>query len=177
MKAKAKNGKPFFFAVAAVTMDGFIARYSGHFSDWTTKEDKDHLHKMEAKADALFLGRKTFEIAKQKISKFNCIVLSSKAKGVERKGNAIFFNPKKNSLQKILKENGFEKICVLGGRGAYNYCLKNNLLDEIFLTIEPVLFGNGITMFDKSVKTRDFSLVSVKKLNKNGTILLHYKKG
>ena len=169
--------KPFFFAVAAVTIDGCIARFPGHISDWTSKEDKKHLHEMEGKADALLLARTSFEAAKKFLKQRNCIVLSSTVKTVEQKGkNAVYLNPKKIGVKKFVEENGYRKVCVLGGRGAYSYCLKKGLLDEIFLTIEPIIFGKGIGMFEKTVKTKEFWLVSVKKLNKKGTVLLHYKK-
>ncbi|MBI2597952.1 MAG: dihydrofolate reductase [Candidatus Diapherotrites archaeon] len=169
--------EPFFFAVAAVTIDGFIARFPGHKSDWTSKEDKAHLHKMEKAADVLLLGRASFEVAKKKLSKKNCLVLSRKVNGIRKKTkNLTFLNPKSVDVKKFVKDCGYKKICVLGGRAAYNYCLKKNLLDEIFVTIEPIVFGKGIPMFDSAVKTKTFTLVLAKKLNAKGTLLLHYKK-
>ena len=170
--------KPNYFFVAAVTIDGFIARFPGQKStDWTSVEDKKHLHAMEAKADVLLLARKSYEIAGKALEEKNCIVLSSSVSGVEQKTPfCIYINPAKVSPEKFIAQKGYKKICVLGGRGAYNYCLEKGLVNEIFLTIEPVVFGEGIGMFNESVELRRFNLVSVKKLNSKGTVLLHYKK-
>jgi len=177
-KVVVKN-KPLYYAVAAITLDGYIARKPGQNStQWTSKEDYSHLKKMEAHADILLLARTTFEFAKKGLSKYNCIVLTSKAKkGIEQKSDSvIYLNPSKKSLAEYIAEKGYKKICVLGGRGAYDYCLQHNTLDELYITIEPVLFGKGIGMFSREIKLKKFSLVSSKKLNKKGSLLLHYKK-
>ena len=169
-----------FFAVAAVSIDGFIARHSGDFSfDWTSAEDKKHLRAMEGKADVLLLARKTFEVAKKNLAKRNCIVLTRRVggNGVKREGKLlVFLNPRKASLEKFVSAQGYKEVCVLGGRAAYNYCLKKGLLDDVWLTIEPVVFGNGISMFDdaQAPALKKFRLVSAKRLNKKGSLLLHY---
>ena len=169
-------GKPHYFALAAMTIDGYIARYPGHDSNWTSEEDTRHLHEMEDKADVLLLARTSYEIAKKRLAKRKCIVLTSKVNGLEEKGNALYVNPEKTDLGKIVREKGYKKVCVLGGRGAYNYALKKGLLDEIYLTVEPIVFGEGIGMFSEKTETKRFSLVSVKKLNNKGSLLLRYKK-
>ena len=169
--------KPHYYAVAAVTLDGFIARYPGHKTDWTSKEDYAHLQAMEDKADVLLLGRTTYELAKKPLSRRNCIVMTGRVNGVKKaSGKLVYINPEKASIEKFVKENNYRMVCVLGGRGAYDYCMKKNLLDELWITIEPVLFGNGIGMVSEEIAMRRMNLVSVKKLNKKGSLLLHYKK-
>ncbi len=169
--------KPFFFAVAAVTLDGFIARFSGHRVDWTSKEDNRHLHEIEDSADVLLLAGKTYEVARKELAKKNCLVLTRGVKKPAEKNKFLtYINPAKTSLKKFIEEKGYKDVCILGGRFAYSYCLEHDLIDEIFLTIEPVVFGAGIGMFNKHVPMKKFRLVSVKKLNKNGTLLLRYAK-
>src|SRR3989344_5586514 len=52
---------------------------------------------------------------------------------------------------------------------------RDNLLDELYLTIEPIVFGHGVSLFDHSQHVPAcFSLLSMQKLNANGTVLLHY---
>ncbi len=176
-KKKAIAEKTKFYAVVAVTIDGFIARYSGHKTGWTSKEDKKQLHEKIISADVLVLGHKTFELSKKWLEKRNCIVLSGKTGGIGKKNELlVFLNPEKIELKKFVEKQHYKKVCVLGGSKAYTYCIENDLLDEIFLTIEPIVFGKGITMFSKKVETKNFRLVSLKKLNKKGSLLLHYKK-
>jgi dihydrofolate reductase len=47
------------------------------------------------------------------------------------------------------------------------------MLDELYLTIEPISFGCGISLFENQQTTK-WKLRAIKKLNNVGTILLHY---
>lgn len=66
-------------------------------------------------------------------------------------------------------------FAVLGGGAVYQFILENKLLDEIFVTIEPFLFGRGKEMFVGGIRTTRVGLLSVRRLNQNGTLLLHYQ--
>lgn len=172
------KNKARYIIVVAITIDGFIARYPGHKSGtWTSKEDFAHLKKMENQCDVMLLSRGTYELAKKALSKRNCVVITTEVKSIEEENeNLVYINPKKSSVAQYMKKMKYKKVCILGGRGAYSYCLKHNLVDEIYLSIEPIAFGKGITIFDESVPTKKFRLVSTKKLNKNGSLLLRYVK-
>ena len=66
-------------------------------------------------------------------------------------------------------------MLLVGGSKIYSSFMKEGLVDELYLTIEPVVFGNGKNLFsDESFETK-LELVSSKKLNKKGTILLKYR--
>lgn len=168
--------KPLYFIVVASTIDGFISTDENSLPTWTSKEDKTHLKKMENKVDVLLFSRKTYELAKKFVKKKKCIVLTSKVNGFFEESKFLtWLNPKKASLESYVASKGYKKICVLGGRGAYDFVIKRNLAKEIYLTIEPLIFGKGINMFSTYFKTK-FKLVSMKRLNNKGTILLHYSK-
>ncbi|MEM4256927.1 MAG: dihydrofolate reductase [Candidatus Diapherotrites archaeon] len=168
--------KPLYYIVVASTIDGFISFDEDSLPDWTSKEDKKHLKKMENKADVLLFSRKTYELAKKFVKKKKCIVLTSKVKNFFEENKFLtWLNPKEASLESYVSSKGYKKICVLGGRGAYDFAIKKNLVKEIYLTIEPIILGKGISMFSTCFKKK-FKLVSVKKLNNKGSILLHYSK-
>ncbi|MCQ2562659.1 MAG: dihydrofolate reductase family protein, partial [Alphaproteobacteria bacterium] len=63
---------------------------------------------------------------------------------------------------------------LLGG-GQTNYLfLKENMVDDLFLTIEPKMFGAGKHLNICKKLDIQLQLVSCKVLNKTGTLLLHY---
>jgi dihydrofolate reductase len=192
-------GKPRYIAIAAVTLDGKIAKTKSHMSTWTSKEDKLFMRALLNKCDAIIVGNNTYKTAIKPLSKRNCIVLSrsankliSKSSGLTRgvysppfKGGARggykprleYCNPKKSDLKKLIRDRGYKRIAILGGAQTYAYCLKNNLLDELYLTIEPIVFGKGINLFEsRKFLEQKFKLDSIKKLNRQGSLLLHYKK-
>ena len=168
------NGCMHCIAIAAVTIDGKIALDTSHFSDWTSKEDKDFLHGMLNKADAIVVGNNTYKTAIEPLSKRNCIVLTTSVETVERKSEDLTYaNPASSDYFSILQN--YKIVAVLGGTKTYTWFLENDLLDELYLTIEPLVFGHGLPLFESSKDTSaQFKLESTKQLNERGTLLLHY---
>ena len=175
---KAKKQKAIYLAIAATTIDGKIAKDSRHMSDWTSKEDKDFLHEMLDTCDVVIIGNNTYKTAVKPLSKRNCIVFSRSVNQPIRKSEKLMYlNPEKSNIKTFIKNAGYKKIAILGGAQTYTYFLENNLLDEIYLTIEPIVFGGGINLFaSKQTNDYHFKLNSAKKLNKKGSLLLLYKR-
>lgn len=196
-----------FIAIAAMTIDGKIARDSHHMSNWTSKEDKVFMRGLLNKCDVIVVGNNTYKTAIKPLSKRNCIVLTRTLPpsppfqgGVSRlpsgrggwskyvfqkSPNLLYCNPAKTDIKKLIKEKKYRNVAILGGAQTYTYCLQNNLLDELYLTIEPVVFGEGINLFSpplvrggagEMLHYYNFKLFYIKKLNKQGSLLLHYKK-
>jgi len=161
-------------AIAAVTIDGKIALHSGHLSDWTSPEDKDFLHKMLDESDVIVVGNNTYKTAIEPLAKRNCIVLSSSVATTERKNDKLLlWNPATVGHSNVLQN--VRTIAVLGGTQTYTYFLENDLLDELYITIEPIIFGRGLNLFEstKDVLAK-FRLESTERLNEKGSLLLHF---
>lgn len=169
--------KPRFIAIAAVSIDGKIAGPKRQSTDWTSKEDKVFLHDFLDRNDVILVGRTTYEIARKSLSKRNCIILTSRVKiTLQKNTRTLFCNPKAANILSIIQTLGYKSVAVLGGQKVYNFCLKLGLLDEIYLTIEPVVFGAGLNLFDeKFSQIKNFKFISSKKLNKQGSFVLHYR--
>jgi dihydrofolate reductase len=191
--------KPKYIAIAAVTIDGKIAKGPNHMSDWTSKEDKVFMRALLDKSDVIIVGNNTYKTAIKPLSKRNCIVFTRSAskrvsdplrrnsavrvttKTSEQRANSkaglLYCDPKKTDIKKLTKQLNYKKIAILGGAQTYSYFLENNLLDEIYLTIEPLAFGGGINLFtNKKIGNFKFKLKNIKKLNRKGSILLKYVK-
>lgn len=178
-----------YIAIAAITLDGKIAKHTKHMSDWTSKEDKIFMRALLDKCDVIIVGNNTYKTAIAPLSKRNCIVLTRAVPPSPPKGRAgerlQYCNPSKINLKTLIASKNYKTIAILGGAQTYSFCLKNNLLDELYLTIEPVVFGKGISLFSSSLplplgegrgEGTQFKLISTKKLNKQGSLLLKYKK-
>lgn len=164
---------PKYIAIAAITIDGRIAKDSHHFSNWTSVEDKYFLHAILDRCDVIVVGNSTYQMAKKPLSKRNCLVLSRSVDNKKINSKLTYCNPAKESLQKIIKKNNYKTIAILGGTQIYSYCLENKLINELYLTIEPISFGYGLPIF-ATKKQIKWKLNSIKKLNNRGSILLHY---
>jgi dihydrofolate reductase len=166
-----------YIAVVALSLDGKIAPEQNADSNWTSSEDKTFLHSILDKCDLIIVGRKTYEIAEKPLSKRKCIVLSGKSFGFEFKNeNLTYCNPTED-LKGYIKEKKYHSVVILGGAQTYTYCLENKMIDEIFITIEPLTFGTGLPLFDQQKpKMVKWLLLSSKQLNPAGALLLHYQR-
>ena len=167
MKTKTK-----FIAYIAGSIDGRISVAEKVLPDWTSKEDWKFFQHGLGKADVVVVGRNTYGVVPDRLQKRITFVLSSKPKTITRRGSVTFVNPKKVNLKELFKE--YKTVAIIGGGQVYQTMLDLGLLDEIYITIEPVILGRGPQMFVGGTKNIFFKLQSIKKLNARGTILLHY---
>lgn len=157
---------------AAISLDGYIAVNSRTVPKWTSTEDWQWFQAELAKADVLIVGRTTFELAKKRLQKRNTVVLTSKVKTITRAEGVVWINPKKINFAEYLSM--YRRVAIIGGAQVYAEMLAQKLCTDVYLTVEPVILGSGIPWLPKTISAQ-MKLYSVKKLNKRGTILLHYQ--
>ena len=128
--------KPNISAIVAITIDGKIARHAGHFTDWTSPEDKTFLRSLLDKSDAVVIGNNTYKTAEGPLSKRNCIVFSRAVCDMERRrDNLAYYNADGPSpIETILEP--YRTVALLGGTQVYSYFLERNLIDDLYLTID-----------------------------------------
>lgn len=173
MNLKHPERRARYVAFVAASVDGKISLFRKTPLRWTSREDWRFFQKSLSHFDAVVVGRNTYEASAKRLQKRNTFVLSSRPKTMTQRGMVTFVNPEKVNLPKLLK--GCKSVAVLGGGAVYQFMLKNKLLDEIFVTVEPIVFGRGKEMFVGGTRTTRVSLLSVKRLNRTGTLLLHYQ--
>jgi len=173
MNKQPLQSKPRYIAFVAASVDGRISLSSKHPPEWTSKEDWEFFQNSLSRIDAVVVGRNTYESVAERLRKRNTFVLSRRPKTLARRGTVTFVNPEKVNLQKLLE--GYKSVAVLGGGAVYQFMLENKLLDELFITIEPLVFGRGKEMFVGGTRTTPVTLLSAKRLNRTGTFLLHYQ--
>jgi dihydrofolate reductase len=159
------------FIIAATSLDGFIARFENDFSfDWTSKEDKKFFVETTKKAGVVIFGSRTYETIGRPL-KDRLNIVYSKEKKYE---GVITTTLSPQDLLKDLAKKGFKEAAICGGQSIYTLFMEKNLVDEIYLTIEPIVFGQGIKLFNKNLNI-NLELIDFSKLNALGTMVLHYK--
>jgi dihydrofolate reductase len=76
-------------------------------------------------------------------------------------------------VSKIKSQSGRD-IVVYGGASFYSYLIKENLIDEFYLFINPVAIGNGMTIFKDLNEIRKYTLIESKAFE-SGKVLLRYE--
>ena len=157
------------FIIAAITADGFIAKNSDHLASWTSKEDKKFFVEKTKEAGVVIMGLNTYKtIGKPLPDRLN-IVYSKTEKdlaGVEVTEEA----PAK--LLNNLAERGYKEAAITGGAQIYTMFMEAGLVDKVYLTVEPILFGSGMSLFTTYLDVK-LRLQSTRKLN-DSTVALEY---
>lgn len=173
MKKNSSLHKPRYIGFVASSIDGRISLSKQHPPQWTSKEDWEFFQKSLMSFDAVIVGRNTYLSVAKRLRKRNTFVFSTHLKKMKRRGSVTFVNPANVDFEKLFQK--YNKIAVLGGGMVYRYMLECGFLDELFVTIEPLIFGRGKEMFIGGTKTIRADVISVKKLNRTGTLLIHYQ--
>ena len=155
----------------AITANGYIAKENNE-TPWSDEEWESFSEKVK-KIKNLVVGRKTFEIMEQeeefqKIDNPFTVIVSN-----QKENNSNFVNSPEQAIN-LLKEKGFSEILVAGGGKLNSSFMQKGLVDEIYLDIEPFLFGKGIKLFAENDFETKLELLETKQLSKN-VIQLHYK--
>lgn len=161
--------KPFVFIIAALTADGFIGKNNSHLADWTSKEDKTFFIEISKKAGVVVMGLNTFNTMKKPLKDRVNIVYS------EEKINCDGVEITSKEPKKLLEElynRGFKEVAICGGSQIYTLFMESGLVDALYLTIEPLVFGSGISLFNKPLNKK-LEFKNIKKIG-DQTLMLEY---
>jgi len=162
------------FIIAAMSADGFIGLDAHHRSlDWRSKADAKFFIERTKEAGVIVMGSTTYNTFKIRRTPpgRRLIVMSSRPDSVEGDGVEAT-NEEPVELIKRLQREGSHEVAISGGATIYKLFLDNDLVDEVYLTIEPVLLGEGVPLFKGEVHAK-LSLMENRQLS-DDTVLLHY---
>ncbi len=161
----------------AMSLDGFIARKDGSI-DWLSKvevagEDYGYQSFFES-VDALVIGRGTYDVA----LKFDawpygtkrCVVLSNRPCS-SLHGEELHRGDPRPLLARLQQE-GARRVYVDGGRVISQF-FELGLLDEVTVSVVPILLGSGIRLFSEATHETQLRLLSSESFN-SGLVQLRY---
>lgn len=158
--------------IMAITADGKIAKDKNQLADWTSKEDKQLFVQTSKDFGVVMMGENTFKTFPKPLPGRLNLVFSYNG-GQDIDGLLKWVQGEPEKVLKDLEQMGYKKALLGGGAFLNTLFLKKQLIAEIILTIEPKIFGNGISLFTENIE-HDLELQECKKLN-TSTIMLRYK--
>lgn len=168
-------------AYIAISIDGKIAKPNGDVS-WLDaipnpdQSDYNYFSFLDSITTTL-MGYNTYKHILELTEEFpyptkKNYVLSSK--NLENTEHVTFISSIED-IQKV-KETADGDIWLIGGGVINALCLENNLVDEIELSIMPIVLGQGIPLFgDNTLFAKQFELTNCSTF-KSGVVQLSYKK-
>lgn len=158
------------FISVAMSADGFIAKDSTHAAMWTSKADKKRFIELTKRAGVVVMGLNTWKTLGRPLKERVNIVYAPVGTVLE---NAEVTQKSPAELLEELKTRGFKEVAICGGSTIYTMFMKANVVDTIYTTIEPVLFGKGMNLFNDDLKFH-LKLKSAQTSESSGSLLLEY---
>ncbi len=177
-----------------MSLDGFVAGPNGE-SDWMirSKEGRERLNSLIDidGSDTLLMGRKMtdgfvnyweniannqpespeFAFAKKMVDTPKVVFSRTLDKSVWT--NTVLAEGNLTDEVANLKNQNGQDIIVYGGSDFVASLIKENLIDEYFLVVQPVILGKGMAIFDKTRNRLNLKLVGSESFD-SGVVLLHY---
>lgn len=160
------------------TLDGKITRWGDpRVSSWTSEEDKKYFRKTWNEAPVIIMGSKTFRAEKPGSTRDHLIIVMTRRPSVykdkEIRGRLEFSNETPEQLANRFAI--YPTIMVVGGAEIATSFLKAGLIDELWLTIEPRIFGKGGNFVIEQELDIELRLISCEQVNPEGTLITKYK--
>jgi dihydrofolate reductase/GNAT superfamily N-acetyltransferase len=123
------------------------------------------------------MGKRTYRFAKGVFPYKNAlnVVLTHDQKLLSQKNDdkSLFLNKSPRDLVKYLSNLKYKNLLLIGGQKTITQFFQENLIDEIFVTVSPCIFGNGKNIIKKSLVDCKLKILNTK--TKNGLVELHYQ--
>ncbi|MDB5279245.1 MAG: dihydrofolate reductase [Ferruginibacter sp.] len=166
----------------AMSLDGYIAKPNDDLSflKLVEKEGEDYGYsEFTNTIDTIIIGRRTYDYVLKEIGPSHYdnghrdiyVITRTKKSQV---GRTIFYTGNITELVKRLKSEKGKNIYCDGGAEVINELLKHGLIDELIISVIPVLLGYGTRLFKDGRPEQLFEFVTAKTFD-TGLVQLHYK--
>ena len=161
--------------LAAITLDGKIARNEKHFVDWSSREDKKLFFSTSKRAGVIIVGNNTYKTFPAPLpGRLHIVLTREPDPSLNQPGVVEYTNRSPEEISADLEARGYTEAVLTGGAQINSLFLQRGLVDEIWLTIEPLIFGKGIDLFEGVPFDLKATLVHFEPLNDLGTLHLRY---
>jgi len=161
----------------ANSLDGYIARPDGSV-DWLFTDGDYGMRNFFKTVDTALMGRKTYDWslnfggAPDAFKGMTYYVFSRSHRSEAAEG-VQFVSGDLQSFVESLRQAEGKDIWLMGGGELVESFLKERLIDEIILTIHPIILGTGIPLFHGETQQTDLKLIKCKSY-KSGIVQVHY---
>ena len=154
----------------AITLDGYIEGPNGEY-DWCFTDQDYGLNKFFERIDAMFIGRRSYEMMQQysENSKGEVVpgmpalteyVFSKTLTSV--KESAVLISGDSIAEARKIKNQPGKDIWLFGGASLYKTLMKEGLVDELWMSVHPILLGSGKRLFQEQSSSTALRLLESK---------------
>ncbi len=161
--------------VVALSLDGKISCAKDESSlVWTSKEDTAFFVAKTKEAGVVVMGSATFATIGRPLKDRLLVVMTRDNSGKESlPGQVEWTTNAPKEILEDLKDRGYEKVVIGGGAQIYSAFLEAGLVTDVYATIEPIVFGDGVPFVTGKLNQR-LKFVESRMLN-DSAVLMHYQ--
>jgi dihydrofolate reductase len=160
----------------ATSLDGYIAGPAGEI-DWLFTDQDYGYTQFYANVDTVVMGRKTYDLCltfdEYPYPGIPNYVWTRTRRGMDE--HATFVSGDIVELLKELKEKHGKTIWLVGGSALVGEAIKHDLLDELIVSVHPIVLGNGVPLFPRGLPKTQFQLVKSESFT-SGLVQLTYRR-
>jgi dihydrofolate reductase len=166
----------------AMTLDNFVSHEDGSIDGFLAEGEHvaDYLARL-AGYDTVVMGRKTYEWgypfgvvpAKRAYPHMRHFIFSRTLRFGPGAEVEVVDRDEVARVKALKEEDGGTDIYLCGGGSFAGFLLDHELVDQVVVKLNPVVFGHGIKLFGGSRKKAHLGLVTAKTYG-NGVLLVRY---
>ncbi len=162
----------------ATSINGHIT-VGNNGTDWVTSQTINDFDKLNKECGVVVMGKSTYESFGSDFPQKGClnIVMTTDKELLSKQSEGALFTDKSpKEVIQVAEEKGFSKLFLVGGTKTNTSFLKDNLIDEIWINIHPLIIGHGKYLFDElqEISIKELELLESEKFGGN-QMLLKYK--
>jgi dihydrofolate reductase len=162
------------------TLDGKITKWGdSKVRSWSSKNDQDYFDSVWNDTRIIIMGSGTYNPDPVKPdSRHHFIVMTGnpeKYRSRDEPGRIEFTSQSPFSIVSRFEREGEERLLIVGGAHIATSFLKDELIDELWLTLEPKIFGIGANFVIKEKLDIRLKLISCTTANQQGTLMMKYR--
>jgi dihydrofolate reductase len=161
------------------TLDGKVTKWGEpHVSSWSSHQDQDYYKDVLNESRLIVMGSNTFNADTFKPSANHQLIIMTRHHGqyknLEVPGQLEFTSESPVDLVTRFRSKGHKQMLVVGGPHVATSFLKEQLIDELWLTLEPKIFGTGSNFATDVTLDISLRLLHFEKVNEQGTLITKY---
>jgi dihydrofolate reductase len=118
------------------------------------------------------MGSKTFDTIGKPLPGRKNIVMTRDPRRVSDWDNLVFTDLSPHALLRELETEGYREVVIAGGTRINSIFMRAGLIDEIVVTVTPMIFGTGLALFEDGIEA-NLSLKDFKRIDE-ARVCLHY---
>lgn len=168
--------------IVAQSLDGFITRHDEPGVAWVSPADQKWFRGKLSEFDAQVMARTTFETVRGAILPLNQdgptrVVMTRDPQQFAADaipGLLTFTAGPAGDIRTKLVSTGHQNCALLGGSVAHDAFLEARLVDEVWVTIEPRIFGTG-TPVVRLQQDQHLEIMDLRRLPNSDSVVIRYR--